>query len=174
MPPLRTDTRSVFLEPAMCEYATRRASSLTEIAEEVKTSSDGSPKRGITEILRRLAARDDDPVDVDRVLLHVQQAVDARGRAARPDRRRARFPNAVPSTHTMLSLGSSGSWIGSLSAGRLSELPTLSTPKPVSESQPGFSTSRAPQPHGLDDAVGRQLGPRGAHPRDRRRRPSAR
>ena len=47
---LRTVTRSVFLEPGLARDATRRSSSLTEIAEEVKTSSDGSPKRGITEI----------------------------------------------------------------------------------------------------------------------------
>ena len=34
----------------MLERATRASTSLTEIADEWKTSSDGSPKRGITEI----------------------------------------------------------------------------------------------------------------------------
>ena len=52
-------------------------------------------------------------------------------------------PKALPLTQTRLSLGSAGSWIGSLSAGTLSAAPTLSTPKPVSASQPGRPTSRA-------------------------------
>ena len=69
----------------------------------------------------------------------------------------------------MLSLGSSGSWIGSLSAGRLSELPTLRTPKPVSGSQPGLLDVARAEADGLDDAVGREIGPRRAHPRDRGR-----
>ena len=37
-------------------------------------------------------------------------------------------------------MGSSGSWIGSLSTGICSAAPTLSTPKPVSGSQPGRLT----------------------------------
>ena len=51
VPGLRTVTRSVFFEPREVGAATRESSSLTEIAEEWKTSSDGSPKRGITETL---------------------------------------------------------------------------------------------------------------------------
>ena len=60
-----------------------------------------------------------------------------------PDHTAAGRGSRRPFTQARLSLGSAGSAGGSRLASTASAAPMLSTPKPVSGSQPGRSTSRA-------------------------------